>query len=408
MDSRAGGELAMVTIAGLRHIILAVMIFIPLTASAVNWPQSPAIDAKSWALIDARSGQVLSSHNENVQLPPASLTKIMTLYLAFEDIKLGRLDPNERIPVSNKAWKIGGSTMFLEPRMKPTVEEVLHGISTLSGNDACIAIAEHIAGSEEAFVMRMNEVAKQLGLTHTHFVNATGFPEEGHLSSAVDMVRLGAALWRDFPEQYKLVSEKNYTFDGRTQWNRNRLLWSMPESDGIKTGHTEDAGYCLVASAERNNTRFVSAVFGTASDKARQQQSRTLLLHGFRNFDTLRPAERDIRRQAEVFEGTSESVWLKPTRPIWVTMPKGNESALSFRLRYESPLKAPIQQGDLIGTIDAVVRDGDNEQILTSVSMEASQSVEQASWVGRQWDTLRLWWREPNEEISSEEASTEE
>jgi len=403
MDSRAGGELAMVTRAWIQRVIFTVIMLIPLTASAVNWPQSPAIEAKSWALIDARSGQLVSSHNETVELAPASLTKIMTLYLAFQDIKLGRLDPSERIPVSNKAWKIGGSTMFLEPRMKPTIEQVLHGISTLSGNDACIAIAEHIAGTEEAFVIRMNETAKSLGLTHTRFVNATGFPVEGHHSSALDMVRLGAALWRDFPEQYKLVSEKSYTFDGRTQWNRNRMLWSMPESDGIKTGHTEEAGYCLVASAERNNTRLISAVFGTDSDKARQQQSRTLLLHGFRNFVTLRPAERDIRRQAEVFEGTSESVWLKPSSPIWVTMPKGNESSLSFRLRYESPLKAPIQQGDLIGTIEAVVRDGDNEQILTSVSMEASQSVEQASWVGRQWDTLRLWWRESDEEASPAE-----
>ncbi|MFC1537078.1 D-alanyl-D-alanine carboxypeptidase family protein [Pseudomonadota bacterium] len=393
----------MVTKAWIQRVIFTVIMLIPLTASAVNWPQSPAIEAKSWALIDARSGQLLSSHNETVELAPASLTKIMTLYLAFQDIKLGRLDPSERIPVSNRAWKIGGSTMFLEPRMKPTIEQVLHGISTLSGNDACIAIAEHIAGTEEAFVIRMNETAKSLGLTHTHFVNATGFPVEGHHSSALDMVRLGAALWRDFPEQYKLVSEKSYTFDGRTQWNRNRMLWSMPESDGIKTGHTEEAGYCLVASAERNNTRLISAVFGTDSDKARQQQSRTLLLHGFRNFVTLRPAERDIRRQAEVFEGTSESVWLKPSSPIWVTMPKGNESSLSFRLRYESPLKAPIQQGDLIGTIEAVVRDGDNEQILTSVSMEASQSVEQASWVGRQWDTLRLWWRKSDEEASTEE-----
>lgn len=386
----------------IQQVILLIMMLIPFTASAINWPQSPAIDAKSWAMIDARSGQVLGSHNETIELPPASLTKIMTLYLAFQDIKLGRLDPDERIPVSQKAWKIGGSTMFLEPRMKPTIREVLHGISTLSGNDACIAIAEHIAGSEDAFTSRMNEVARSLGLTHTHFVNATGFPAEGHYSSAIDMARLGAALWRDFPEQYKLVSEKSYTFDGRTQWNRNRLLWSMPESDGIKTGHTEEAGYCLVASAERNNTRLVSAVFGTESDKARQQQSRTLLLNGFRNFVTLRPAERDIRRQVEVFEGASESVWLKPSAPIWVTIPRGNEASMAFRLRYDSPLKAPIQQGDKIGTIEAVVRDGGSEQVLTSVPMEASRSVEQASWFGRQWDALRLWWRS-----SSEEASTE-
>jgi len=378
----------------IQHLIFMIAMLLPLAASAVTWPQSPAIKAKSWALIDARSGQVLSSHDETLKLPPASLTKMMTLYLVFQDLKLGRLNPDEKVPVSEKAWKIGGSTMFLEPRMHPTVHELLHGISTLSGNDACIAMAEFIAGSEEAFADRMNETAKKLGLTHTHFVNATGFPAEGHYSSAIDMARLGAALWRDFPDQYKLVSEKNFTYDGRTQWNRNRLLWSMPEADGVKTGHTEQAGFCLVASAERDNTRLVSAVFGTDSDKARQQESRTLLLHGFRNFVTLRPAERDIRRQAEVFEGTSEAVWLVPSQPVWVTVPKGNESALAFRLRYDSPLKAPIAKGAAIGSIDAVVRDGNNEQVLTSVAMEAADEVAQASWVGRQWDSFRLWWRE--------------
>jgi len=382
----------------IQWVIFCMLMLVPLTASAINWPQSPAIEAKSWALVDARSGQVLASHNETIELPPASLTKMMTLYLTFQDIKLGRLDLDEHIAVSKKAWKIGGSTMFLEPRMKPTVRETLHGISTLSGNDACIAMAEHIAGSEEAFVVRMNETAKKLGLLHTHFMNATGFPAEGHHSSAIDMAHLGAALWRDFPEQYKLVSEKSYTFDRRTQWNRNRLLWSMPESDGIKTGHTDEAGYCLVASAERDNTRFVSAVFGAESDKARQQQSRTLLLYGFRNFVTLRPAEREIRRQVEVFEGESEHVWLKPSAPVWVTAPKGNEKSVAFRLRYDSPLKAPIKQGDKIGTIEAVVRDGSGEQILTSVSMQAARNIEQASWLGRQWDGARLWWRNKGEE----------
>ena len=385
-----------------QQMMFMIMMLIPLSASAINWPQAPAIGAKSWALLDARSGQVIGSSNENIELPPASLTKIMTLYIVFQDIKLGRLDLDTPVPVSKKAWKIGGSTMFLDPRMQPTVKELLHGISTLSGNDACIAIAEFISGSEEAFAARMNEAAAKIGMTHTHFVNATGFPAEGHHSTALDMARLGAALWRDFPDQYKLVSEKSFTFDGRTQWNRNRLLWSMPEADGIKTGHTESAGYCLVSSAERNNTRFVSAVFGTESDKARQQQSRTLLLYGFRNFVTLRPAERDIRRQAEVFEGTSDSVWLTPAAPVWVTVPKGNESSIAFRLRYDSPLKAPIKQGAQIGTIEAVVRDGNQDQVLTTVSMEASQSVEQSSWVGRQWDRVRLWWRESENESANQ------
>ena len=376
-------------------------------AADVSWPKAPQVDASSWAVIDARSGQVVSASNADEKLPMASLTKMMTLYLAFEEIKLGRLDTNARVSVSKKAWKIGGSSMFLEPRMKPTVKELLHGIATLSGNDACIVLAEHIDGSEEGFAQRMNDKARQLGMVNSHFLNATGFPQEGHYSSAMDMAILGAALWRDFPKMYEIFSEKGYTFDGRHQPNRNRLLWSYPEADGIKTGHTEEAGYCLVGSAEINTTRFVASVFGTSSDRSRAQQTKTLLQFSFRNFVTLRPTEREIRRQVEVFEGTESQVWLKPADPIWVTVPKGNEASLSFRLRYDAPLKAPIQEAQKLGTIDAVFGDNrDTAQVLKSVDMIATRAVERASWISRQWDGVRLWWREPDSE-ESEGSATE-
>jgi len=394
-QSHTMGLLALLT-------MLIVSFALPVQAQAVSWPKPPSINSKSWAIIDARSGQVIAQHNADQPLPPASLTKMMTLYLAFEDIKLGRLDLNTRIPVSKKAWKIGGSTMFLEPRLKPTVEEILHGIATLSGNDACIALAEHLDGSEESFADRMTTKARELGLQNSQFLNATGFPKEGHHSSAMDMAKLGAALWRDHPEMYKLFGEKDYTYEGRTQPNRNRILWSYPEADGIKTGHTEEAGYCLVGSAEKNSTRFVSAVFGTESDRARAQQTKTLLKYAFRNFVTQRPSEREIRRQVEIFEGTEGHVWLKPATPIWVTVPKGNESSLSFRLRYEAPLKAPVTKDQKLGSIDAVFGDGENKEILQSVAMIAARDVERASWVSRQWDGLRLWWRED----SGEEADT--
>jgi len=389
---------------GMLALSLLIISFIwPALAQAVSWPKPPSISSKSWAIIDARSGQVIASHNADQQLPPASLTKMMTLYLAFEDIKLGRLDLKARISVSKKAWKIGGSTMFLEPRMHPTVEEVLHGIATLSGNDACIALAEHIDGSEEGFADRMTTKARELGLEHSQFLNATGFPKEGHYSSAMDMAKLGAALWRDHPEMYKLFGEKEYTFDGRSQPNRNRILWSYPEADGIKTGHTEEAGYCLVGSAEKNSTRFVSAVFGTESDRARAQQTKTLLKFAFRNFVTMRPSEREIRRQVEVFEGTEGHIWLKPATPIWVTVPKGNERALSFRLRYDAPLKAPVSKGEKLGTIDAVFGDKENSEVLKSVSMIAVRDVERASWISRQWDGIRLWMREDSNEEEGNE-----
>ncbi|MDX8407020.1 MAG: D-alanyl-D-alanine carboxypeptidase family protein, partial [Mariprofundaceae bacterium] len=367
---------------------------IPGMAQATVWPSPPQVNAKSWAMVDARSGQIIAEHDADIELPPASLTKMMTLYLAFEDIKLGRLDTDERVSVSKKAWKIGGSTMFLEPRMHPTIDELLHGIATYSGNDACIALAEHVAGSEEAFAERMNEKAAALGMKHSHFVNSTGFPVAGHHSSARDMALLGAALWHDFPDMYEIFSEKSYTFDGRSQPNRNRLLWTYPEADGIKTGHTEEAGFCLVGSAEQASTRFVTAVFGTSSDHERARQSKILLKFGFRNFTTLRPAERDIRRQVDVYEGTEDHVWLKPSAPIWVTVPKGSESSLSFRLHYQAPLKAPISKGQQLGTIDAVLAgNAGAEEVLQSVAVIAARGVDQASWLGRQWDGLRLWWQ---------------
>jgi len=362
-------------------------------AHAITWPQSPNIKAKAWVLLDANSGQILSSHDGNQKLAPASLTKMMTLYLVFEDIRLGRLKLDETVSVSRKAWKIGGSTMFLDPRMHPKVEELLHGIATLSGNDACIALAEHIAGSEEVFADRMNQKARELGMAHTHFINATGFPAKNHYSSAMDMAILGAALWRDFPERYKIFREKAYTYKGHTQPNRNRLLWSYPLADGIKTGHTQDAGYCLVGSAEKDHTRLVSAVFGAKSDAGRARQSKALLTFGFRNFSTIRPGERDIRRQVEVYQGKTDHVWLVPTHPIWITVPRGYEKQIAFRLRYPSPLIAPIKQGENIGAIEAILQDKNRKStVLAKVNMQARHAVEQASWIGRQWDILRLWW----------------
>lgn len=381
------------SLSGLPALLLFLML--PAVVQAADWPTPPAIDSRSWAIIDARSGQVIGEHNAHQKLPPASLTKLMTLYIAFEAIAMGRLDVKSRVRVSKKAWKIGGSTMFLDPRMTPTVEEILHGIATLSGNDACIALAEHMDGTEEAFARRMNRKAAELGLTDSSFLNATGFPQEGHYSSAMDTARLGAALWRDFPDHYKLFSEKEYTFDNRTQPNRNRLLWSLPGADGLKTGHTEEAGYCLVGSAERGTTRFVTSVFATDSDRARAQQARTLLEFGFRNFATLRPSERDIRRRIEVFEGRENHVWLKPAAELWVTVPRGKESSLSYRLRYDAPLKAEIKKNQVVGSIDAILGDkNDDANILRSVPMLATEAVERASWFGRLWDRLRLWLRE--------------
>ncbi len=363
-------------------------------APNITWPSEPELKAKAWILLDARSGQILAKHDENLRLPPASMTKMMTLYLAFEAIKSGKLDLDERVNVSTKAWKIGGSSMFLEPRMHPTVREVIHGIATLSGNDAAIVIAEHIAGSERAFVGMMNDKAKVLGMQNTHFSNPTGFPDANHFSTAKDMAILAVALWRDFPDFFDIFSEKSYTFDGRTQWNRNRLLWTMPEAKGVKTGHTEEAGYCLTGAAEKGEMRLVSSVMGTASKKARQQESQVLLRYGLTQFVTLRPKEKDIRRKIEVFEGTQDFVWLKPAKPVWITVPQGSEKYLSFALHYTAPQLAPIQQGQKLGDIQATLRLRGEQVVLQTIPLIAEQSVARASWFGRKWDALRLWWRE--------------
>ncbi|MDX8397985.1 MAG: D-alanyl-D-alanine carboxypeptidase family protein [Mariprofundaceae bacterium] len=391
----------------LNKIIFTFLLLIGSTAYASTWPSGPTLEAKSWALLDARSGQVIVEHNANQELPPASLTKMMTLYLIFEDLKLGRLSEDEQVSVSHKAWKIGGSTMFLEPRMKPKVGDLIHGIATFSGNDACVVMAEHLAGSEPAFAERMNQKAQELGMKHSHFMNSTGFPAKGHHSTAMDMAILAAAIWRDFPKKYTVFAEKDFTYDGRTQPNRNRLLWSMPEVDGLKTGHTQEAGYCLVSSAEREQTRFVSAVFGTKSDRARANQSKVLLKHGFRNFVTLRPLERDIRRQIEVYGGTSDKVWLKPTQAIWVTVPKGLEKQLNFHLRYNAPMLAPIKKGQEIGSIDAILGEQQDEStnILIHIPLQAARDVPEASWFGRQWDNLRLWWQDQASANSDEKTS---
>ncbi len=355
-------------------------------------PPPPVLHARAWVLLDARSGQVLAAHDETKPYPPASLTKMMTLYLAFEAIKAGRIRLNEHVRVSEKAWRAEGSRMFIEPRLHPSVEELLHGIATQSGNDATIALAEHIAGSEEAFVAMMNEKARELGLAHTHFMNSTGLPQEGHYASALDLARLAVRLWHDFPEFYSLFKEKEYTYNGIRQFNRNRLLWMDPRVDGIKTGHTEQAGFCLVASAEDRGMRLVAVVLGAASDLGRAREAKRLLDYGFRNFASVRPKEASVRRRIEVFEGKQDFVWVAPRAPLWITVPRGEESKVRFRLRYEAPLIAPIAQGQEIGVLEALFGEGSRARLLKRVPVVALTAVPRASWLGRQWDRLRLWW----------------
>ncbi|MDQ6961886.1 MAG: D-alanyl-D-alanine carboxypeptidase family protein [Mariprofundaceae bacterium] len=372
--------------------ILLTLLFTPQWASATSWPSQPDIQASAWILINVDSGQTLSKYNEKQELPPASLTKMMTLYLVFEALKNKIINPEEKVDVSEKAWKIGGSRMFIEPRLHPTVDQLMHGISTVSGNDACIALAEHMSGSEEAFAHRMNKKAKELGLKHSHFKNATGFPIKGHYSSAQDMAILAVALWNDFPEKFKLFSEKEFSYNKVKQNNRNRLLWRDPRVNGIKTGHTEEAGFCLVSSAQKDGTRIVSAVFGAESSHAREQQSRLLLNYGFRHFINMKPTQRDLRREVEVQHGSESKVWLSPRSQIMITVPKDMQSQVVFRLRYSAPLVAPIAKNQVIGVIEAIILHED-EEVLASVDMLAAKEVKLASWPSRQLENIQIWWK---------------
>ena len=356
-------------------------------------PPPPVLHARAWVLMDARSGQTIAAHEADRPYPPASLTKMMTLYLAFEAIQSGRIRLDERVQVSEKAWRAEGSRMFIEPRLHPTVEELLHGIATQSGNDATIALAEHIAGSEEAFIAMMNEKARELGLVHTHFADATGLPREGHHSTARDLGILAIRLWRDFPAFYPLFKEKEYTYNGIRQFNRNRLLWMDPRVDGVKTGHTEEAGFCLVASAEDRGMRLVAVVLGAKSDLSRAREAKRLLDYGFRNFASVRPSEERIRRRVEVFEGARDFVWVAPRAPVWITVPRGEEARVRFRLRYEAPLIAPVAKGQQVGVLEAVLGEGAQARVLKRMPVVATEAVPLASWLGRQWDRLRLWWR---------------
>ncbi|HTY02959.1 MAG TPA: D-alanyl-D-alanine carboxypeptidase family protein, partial [Rhodocyclaceae bacterium] len=285
---------------------------------------APSVAARSWLLLDFGSGQLLASAAADERIEPASLTKLMTAYLAFSALKQGTLKLQQTVPISEKAWKASGSRMFVEPNKPVTVDELLHGMIIQSGNDASIALAEAMAGSEDAFAQRMNSEAQRLGLTGTHFMNATGLPDARHYSTARDLARLAQALIRDFPVNYAIYSQKEYGYNNITQPNRNRLLWLDPTVDGVKTGHTESAGYCLIASSKRGPRRLLSVVLGADSDAARAQESQKLLNYGFQYFDAIRFYTRNQTiSEFKVFKGTQNKVKVGFLDDFVLSLPKG-------------------------------------------------------------------------------------
>lgn len=366
---------------------------VPLTEALGNGPPIPAapkLQASGYLLVDATNGEILVEHNAEEPLPPASLTKMMTAYIAEREITEGRLSFDDQVPVSVKAWKTGGSRMFIREGTEVRLEDLLRGIIIQSGNDASVAVAEYIAGSEDVFADVMNQTAISLGMTSTQFKNATGLPQEGHYTTAKDLSILAARIIQDFPDTYPIYEEKNFTYNGIKQANRNSLLFRDPTVDGLKTGHTEEAGYCLVASAERDGFRLISVVMGTASEKAREQETTKLLQYGFRYFSgkTVFAAGEPLPESArKVWFGEMESVDLAPTEPLYVTLPLGRESAIQATLDAPDTLDAPLEAGAVVGTVKIML----GERVLAESPVAVAEAVPEGGLFKRLMDfVLRL------------------
>lgn len=351
-------------------------------------PEPPSLNATSYILIDATSGQILAASNANKPEEPASITKLMTEYIAFDAIKQGTMSLDDKVLVSKKAWQMGGSKMFIEVGDKVSVEMLLHGIITDSGNDATVAMAEHIAGTEKAFAGYMNQYAKRLGLQNSHFMNSTGWPAKGHYMSAHDMARVMQAIIHDFPKLYdQFFQQQKLTYNNITQYNRNSLLWTDDRVDGGKTGHTEAAGYCLVASGIQDGMRLISVVTGTPSENARISQSEALLNYGFRFFRTGRLYDDgETITELPVWKGSADQLPIVANGPVHITFPRGRRDQLTTSAELPADLVAPIQKGQRLGTLN--IKYG--SRVLQSIPLYAGKTVESGGFVGNLIDSVLM------------------
>ncbi|MBC9072922.1 D-alanyl-D-alanine carboxypeptidase [Thauera sp. CAU 1555] len=371
----------------MRFVLTLLLSLFAFSAAAQNVP-APVLAGKAWLLLDHGTGQVLTAHEPDTRIEPASLTKLMTAYVTFAALKAGTITLDQQVAVSEKAWRQEGSRMFIEPRRPVNVEELIRGMIVQSGNDACVALAELVAGSEEAFAELMNREARRLGMQDTHFTNATGLPDEQLYTTVRDLSLLASAIVRDFPEYYPLYAEKEFTYNKITQPNRNRLLWMDGTVDGIKTGHTSSAGYCLVASAQRGPRRLISVVVGTDSDTIRAQESLKLLNFGFQFFDTVQLyAAEQALSQFRIWKGQAKEVAVGFTSDFVMSLPKGQAEKISATLTSQQPLVAPVQKGQAVGTMQLAL-DG---RVLGEYPVVALQDVPLAGFFGRLWDALLMW-----------------
>ena len=350
-------------------------------------PTPPKVAARAYILLDFDSGRIIAEKNANQRVEPASLTKIMAGYVIDKELAAGNISLSDQVRISKKAWKMPGSRMFIEVDTFVSVEDLIKGIIIQSGNDATVAMAEYVAGSEDAFVSLMNGYARELGMTGTHFVNATGLPHENHYTTARDLAILSRALIREFPEMYRLYAEKEFTYNGIRQYNRNKLLWQDKYVDGIKTGHTESAGYCLAASAKRDGMRLIAIVLGTKSENARASEAQKLLTYGFRFFETHKLYRAgETLTQARVWKGEHETVPLGLAEDLFITIPRGSYDKLKATMRVAKKIIAPVKAGQRFGSVDIALA-GEN---VAQRDLVALDSVGEGGFFGSLVDEVQL------------------
>jgi D-alanyl-D-alanine carboxypeptidase (penicillin-binding protein 5/6) len=351
-------------------------------------PDPPQLGADGYILMDFHSGRVLVDQNSDVRRDPASITKVMTAFVVFNELRSGDLTMDEPVRISEKAWRAPGSRMFIEVGNDIPVNDLIRGMIIQSGNDASIALAEHIAGSESTFAALMNQYAAELGMTNTHYTNATGLPGDEHYSTAADTARLVQALIERFPDYYRLYSEREFTWGGITQSNRNRMLWQDPSVDGVKTGYTEAAQYCLATSAERDGMRLISVVMGAETPEQRVSQSKSLLNYGYRFFETHRLYAADEPVETpRLWKGVADTLPVGVAEDVFITLPADTYDQLDARIRLNEPLEAPVAAGDRVGRL-SVSR---NDEVVRERDIIALETVPEAGFVGRTIDTVRLW-----------------
>ncbi|MBL3557224.1 MULTISPECIES: D-alanyl-D-alanine carboxypeptidase family protein [Marinobacter] len=368
-------------------LILALLTAMPAAAQSVLIPSPPQIGASSYILMDPLSGRIIMEENSHERLPPASLTKMMTAYIVERELDEGRIAMADMVPVSVNAWRTEGSRTFVQEGTQVSVEDLLKGVIIQSGNDASVALAEFVAGSESAFVDIMNQQAQILGMNESSFANATGLPAPDHFSTAYDLALLAKAIINDYPENYPLYAQKHFTFNNIRQPNRNSLLWRDDSVDGLKTGHTEEAGYCLVASAKRNDTRMIAVVMGTPSTAARAQEVQKMLNYGFRYYQT----ERLFRNgqellEAQVWGGESDSLSVGLMEDVHVTIPRGARDSLESTVEMDSVIRAPVSKGDELGRVTVKL----NDEVVVDQPVLALSDVPEGGFFKRIWDAIKL------------------